>query len=228
MHKVDHEPVIQRLAAARGGKRHIFEKIDPSRTAHVVIDLQNGFMAPGAVVEVPVARDIVGNVNRIARALRGAGGLNVFIQFAAPDDLNTWSVLGARLGGNNAVHWTTFKPGTDAWKLWPELDVQPDDLTLDKYRFGALSPESSDLHRQLQSRNIDTLIVTGTLSNCCCETTVREAMQLNYKVLFVVDGNAARTDEDHLATLKAIGGMFADLYTADEVVELLPRVVNTG
>ena len=50
----------------------MFNDIDPARTAHVVVDLQNGFMAPGQPAEIPLARP---NVNRISAALRAAGGL---------------------------------------------------------------------------------------------------------------------------------------------------------
>ena len=54
--------------------------LDLSRTAHLIVDLQNGFMEPGAPVEVPAAREIVGRVNRISRAMRAHGGLNVFLR----------------------------------------------------------------------------------------------------------------------------------------------------
>ena len=61
--------VVERVAQRRGGLR-VFDRIDPKRTAHVVVDLQNGFMAPGAVAEIGCAREIVPAVNRISAALR--------------------------------------------------------------------------------------------------------------------------------------------------------------
>src|ERR1700730_763666 len=80
MHKI----AIPQAAIDRVLKRreslHVFGDIDPLRTAHIVVDLQNGFMAPGQPVEIPEARDIVPNVNRISAALRAAGGLVVYIQ----------------------------------------------------------------------------------------------------------------------------------------------------
>ena len=51
------------------------------------------------------------------------------------------------------------------------------------------------------ARGIDTLIIVGTATNVCCESTARDAMMLNYKVFFVSDANACRTDEEHNATL---------------------------
>ena len=80
MHESSLNPaVIQRVTERRGGLR-VFSSINISRTAHIVVDLQNGFMAPGAVAEIPPARDIVPNVNRISTAVRAGGGIVVFVQ----------------------------------------------------------------------------------------------------------------------------------------------------
>ena len=72
MHDISIYPSVARRAIERRGGLEVFHKIDPTRTAHVVVDLQNGFMAPGAVAEIPAAREIVPNVNRISAALRAA------------------------------------------------------------------------------------------------------------------------------------------------------------
>ena len=58
----------------------MFDSLISERTAHIVVDLQNGFMAPGQVAEIATAREIVPNVNRISAAVRKAGGLVVYIQ----------------------------------------------------------------------------------------------------------------------------------------------------
>src|SRR5262245_63483994 len=85
MHKI----AIPQAAIDRVLKRrdslHVFNDIDPIWTAHVVVDLQNGFMAPGQPAEIPAAREIVPNVNRISRAVRAAGGLVIYIQNTIDD-----------------------------------------------------------------------------------------------------------------------------------------------
>jgi ureidoacrylate peracid hydrolase len=73
-----------------------------------------------------------------------------------------------------------FAPGAEGHALWPGLDVLPGDLQVQKRRFNAFAPGASDLHAILQERGIDTLIVTGTASQVCCESTARDAMMLNY------------------------------------------------
>lgn len=67
----------------RGSSSHLWRGIDPATTARIVVDLQNGFMRPGALVEVPMAPEIVGNVNRIGAALRAAGGRVAFSRCTA-------------------------------------------------------------------------------------------------------------------------------------------------
>src|SRR6516225_8261940 len=80
MHKTKLHPDVVSRAIQRRGRLRVFESLNPKRTAHIVVDLQNGFMAPGQVAEIAGARDIVPNVNRISAALRKAGGLVVYVQ----------------------------------------------------------------------------------------------------------------------------------------------------
>ncbi len=216
--------VIESVKRRRGGRLRAFDSIDPARTAHVIVDLQNGFMAEGAVLEVPVAREIVPNVNRISAALRAAGGTNVFLQYVIRDeDLVNWSTFysGFVSAASRQRQKDAFTHGQHDWQLWPGLDVADADLKIDKARFSAFIPGTCDLHQMLAQRGIDTLIITGTVTNCCCESTARDAMQMNYKVLFVADGNAAQTDDAHNATLTSLLGLYADIATTEEIIGLL-------
>src|SRR5215217_4021950 len=94
MHSIEIAPEIAARAISwRGGRKTVFGDINPAKTAHIIVDLQNGFMLEGAAVEVPSARDIVANVNRISRAVRGAGGINIFLQYLIDDDAkSSWGI----------------------------------------------------------------------------------------------------------------------------------------
>jgi ureidoacrylate peracid hydrolase len=218
-HDIDHRPIL----AAAGRTAPFIDRLDPRRTAHLVIDMQHGFMAPGAPVEVPHARGVVDEINRISRALREAGGLNVFVLYTSPEPGDaSWSQFAARMGAAAAAaHDAAFTRGAPLWQLWDGLEVAEGDLKVEKRRFSAFVQGSSDLHYILQARGIDTVIVTGTLTNCCCEATARDAMQLNYRVVFVPDATAASTDAEHAATLHTMGRIFADLMTVDEIVAMV-------
>ncbi|HVY17665.1 MAG TPA: isochorismatase family cysteine hydrolase [Rhodopila sp.] len=224
MHKPAILPaVIERATQRRGGVR-VFDTLDPARTAHVVVDLQNGFMAPGAIAEIPTAREIVPAVNRISQALREAGGLVVYVQntFDA-EAIRTWPVFFDHFcsPARRERMIEAFTPGSDGHQIWPGLDVRPEDLKVRKSRFGAFAPGASSLDAILKARGVDTIIVTGTASQVCCESTARDAMMLNYKVFFVADGNATFTDEEHNATLSAMAHTFCDVILSSELVGMI-------
>ena len=225
MHQIRISPEATAFARRqRGGALHMFERLDLSRTAHVIVDMQNGFVEPGAPVEVPVARDIVDNINAISRAVRQAGGTNVFLQMMVDEaSKRSWSnwFRYFHTAESTAGFEESFGHGRHHWQLWPKMDVGEGDLYVDKTRFGAFVPGASRLHETLQARGIDTLIVTGTLTNCCCESTARDAMQMNYKLVFVSDANAALTDAAHNATLDNMCMIFADVRPTAEVVDLI-------
>ena len=228
MHKSVINPDVVSRVTQRRGRVRVFDSLNPGRTAHIVVDLQNGFMAPGAVAEIGTARVIVPNVNRISAALRQAGGQVVYIQ-------NTFDEVAIRTWSTFFDHFCSparrermieaFTPGSDGHALWPGLEVLPQDLTVRKRRFGAFAPGASGLHAILQDRGIDTLIITGTATQVCCESTARDAMMLNYKVFFVADGNATFTDEEHNATLSAMAHTFCDVVDTGTVVGMIQEAL---
>jgi len=229
MHKI----AIPQAAIDRVLKRrellHVFADIDPTRTAHIVVDLQNGFMAPGQPAEIPAAREIVPDVNRISAVLRTAGGLVVYIQNTIDDAAKqAWSNWFTHMSGGKRrqAMEAAFADGSYGHSLWPGLEVLPGDLKVKKTRFGAFVPGSSELHAVLQARNIDTVIITGTATNVCCESTARDAMMMNYKVIFVSDGTATHTDEEHNATLGIMASNFADVMSTNEVVACLSKAMS--
>jgi ureidoacrylate peracid hydrolase len=206
---------------AQRGKLHPFERPDMRRTAHIVVDLQNGFMEPGAPIEVPAAREIIPNVNALSLAVRRSGGRNVFLRMTVDADSQaSWSNWFAHLNTPETAVTTVeaFARNAHYWQLWPKLEVAASDHIVEKTRFGAFVPGASRLHELLQSHGIDTLIITGTLTNCCCESTARDAMQMNYKVIFVSDATATLTDAAHNATLENMAMLFADVMTTREVL----------
>src|SRR6201995_2067103 len=153
MHKPLIHPDVVRRAEERRRQLRVFDTVVPERTAHIVVDLQNGFMAPGAVAEIGTAREIVPNVNRISAALRAAGGLVVYIQNTFDEEaIRGWSTYFDYFcsPARRARMIEAFTPGSDGHALWPGLEVLPDDLQVRKRRFGAFAPGASDLHAILQ------------------------------------------------------------------------------
>ena len=128
MHKIALPQAAIDRVLKRRKSLHVFNDIDPARTAHVVVDLQNGFMAQGQPAEVPAARDIVPNVNRISAALRSAGGLVIYIQntidAAAKEAWSNWFTYMSGEGRREAME-AAFADGSYGHSLWPGLEVLP-------------------------------------------------------------------------------------------------------
>jgi ureidoacrylate peracid hydrolase len=220
--------VAERVRSRRGGEA-AFPSILPKRTALVVVDLQNGFMAEGQPAEMPTARAIVPNVNRLAAATRASGGTVVWMKNTYDAEAAmTWSVWRGHFATGD---WgqrmeQAFTPGNWGYEIYADLDVQPGDLVIPKRRFSALVQGSSSLDTVLRQHGIDTLIIVGTATNVCCESTIRDGMMMNYKCIMVSDANACRTDAEHNATLATVAVLFGDVRSTDEVIALLAKGSN--
>ena len=124
----------------------------PIKTAFVVVDMQNYFMARGQQVEIPAAREIVPNINRLADALRKAGGLVVWVRTISNEDsFKNWSHFHDILNTpqRKARRHEAMKEGAFGSKLWPELDVRAEDLIVCKTRYSAFIQGSSSLEAEL-------------------------------------------------------------------------------
>ena len=77
------------------------------------------------------------------------------------------------------------------------------------------------MHERLQARGIENLLIAGTATNFCCETSARDAMMIGYRVVMISDANAARYDEDHLVGLTTIWQSFGDVRDVDDCIQVL-------
>lgn len=218
--------VIERIMAKRG-RLNVFERFAPKETALVVIDMQNFFVA-----DVDTAKSICPNINRLAGALRARGGCVAWVQMEladAPDAPSRWPLYHEYFfsTARAAAHKLGCTRGSEGVKIYKELKVDPGDIVTHKKRFSAFIQGSSDLHALLQDRAIRNLLIAGTVTNFCCETSARDAMMLDYRVAMVSDACAARYDEDHIVGLTSVWQSFGDVRTVDDCIENLLSVAGT-
>jgi nicotinamidase-related amidase len=222
MHKFElPSAAIERSITIRG-KAHVYDMIDPRKTALLVIDMQNYFMAPGEQCEVPMAREIVPTVNRLADGVRMADGQVIWIRNGTAN-ARDWTVMHNLLmtPSRRDGRYKAMDEGGFGLQLWEALKVYPEDAIITKTRYSAFIAGSSDVDKLLRGKGIDTLLVSGTTTDVCCESTARDAMMLNYKVVMVSDANAAFTDEIHAAALCAFYSSFGDVLTTKETLAAL-------
>lgn len=218
-----HKVELPEWAIARGRQLNDFGTLDPKHTALVVVDMQNVFMEADEVFGNPYALGIVDAVNRVVGGLRAAGALVVWTRQTVAAEprlaMPPWQYDLSNPAVREAVE--TMAAGTRSHALHGSLAVHGGDVVIDKYRYGAFSCPAGALKRVLEANEIHTLVIVGTLTNCCCDSTAREANMLGYRVFFLSDATATRTDEEHNAALLCIRLSFADVRTVSELLDLL-------
>ncbi len=222
MHKINIPENIINSCIQRRGKTHVYNKINYKKTALVVIDMQNSWVAPGlSILGIPEAKTIVPNINSIGKALRSVGGHVAWTQSTFDDPWTKTMYKGFCDEKVITQMMADSKIGSFGFEIWKEMDVKGEDIISKKTRPSALIQGSSDLDASLKKRGVQTLIITGTLTNACCESTTRDAVALGYNVIFVSDGTATRSDFEHNATLVNLMQLVADVRDTKSVLSLL-------
>ena len=216
------QSVIDRAVEKRG-RREVFDRFDPAKTALLVVDMQNFF-----VDGCEPAQTIIPNINRLAQGMRERGAPVIWIQMNmadSPDGPSKFPIYHEYFfsGERSKLHKDGLTQGSRGHAIVVGLDVQPGETVVQKTRFSALIQGSSNLDDILKELGVENIVVTGTLTNICCESTARDGMMIGYRAVMVSDANASRTDEDHVAGLASIYQCFGDVRTTDEVLnELMP------
>jgi ureidoacrylate peracid hydrolase len=221
MHRVEIRREIVERVLARRGRLHLYDALELKRTALLVIDMQNAFVAPGAPIEVPAARAIVAPINRLTAALRKRGVPVIWVLHENQAGGRDWAgFFDAFVApGRRAEAAAALARGAELQKLYPELETAPGDMSVAKNRYSAFI--KNDFENRLRERGIDTLLIAGTKTNVCVECTARDAMMLDYKVVLISDCTAALSDDEHRATLENVIQQFGDVLTASEALALL-------
>ena len=227
MHRYVVPEAIRARVVRLQGKPFALNRIDAARTALVVIDMQNYYMAEGFPNESPVARAVVPNVNRLAAALRASGGRVVWVQTDSAEALAKWGNHHRyKLTPQNAQRRIEKLAATDeGFKLYKTLEPKPEDLYVRKIKFSAMIGDSSNLDRVLREQGIEVLLIAGTKTNVCCDSTARDASMMEYRVAMISDCTATLSDEEHAAALNNFQVSFGDVMTVDEA---LARLVPAG
>lgn len=192
-----------------------FFTVDPRRAALIVIDMQNAFVAEGAAFETPGARSML---PRLERLIRFAREHSMPIVWTQSDHRPPYGGLMLRKFPvilEQRVLWA----GEPSFDMYPNM-LQPSEGVLEyrivKHKFDAFF--ETNLDAILRYHNVTTVIVTGTATNACCESTARTAFMRDYQVAFPSDANATFDAAMHEATLRNIELLFGRVMTSDELL----------
>jgi ureidoacrylate peracid hydrolase len=177
--------------------------------------MQNAFVAEGAPFETPGAREMI---PRLERVIRCARELQMPIVWTQSDHRPPYGGLMLRKFPAIAKDHVLWQ-GEPSFEMYSDM-IQPREGPLEhrivKHKFDAFF--ETNLDAILRFHRIDTVIVTGTATNACCESTARSAFMRDYKVVFPSDANATFDEAMHRATLANIDLLFGRVLTTEELL----------
>ena len=147
MHKIAISPAALDRMTRRMDKLHPFDTMAPRKTGLLVIDMQNYFVKPGHQGEIPTAREIVPNINRLAAGLRQRGGHVVWIRNGTSGTRESWSTLHESLMTPERVERRLADMDIDGegYAYWHLNDIRPEDAQITKTRYSAFIQGASTL-----------------------------------------------------------------------------------
>jgi nicotinamidase-related amidase len=200
------------------------DEIEPARTAMIVVDMQNDFVAPGAPLETPAARAMVPKLAEALKLCRRAGVRVIYTAHSHRRDgcdMGLFDDIHPPIARRNAVIDDT--PGVD---IYADLAPAAGEHVIKKHRYSGFF--GTDLDIILREWGIDAVIISGTTTENCCHATARDAMFRNYRVVFLSDATATYDYPDrgfgpmanrdvHQATLVILAASTAHVMSVSEL-----------
>lgn len=198
--------------------------IDPERTAVIVVDMQNVFCKEDGALYVPRTAGIIDNIRQLTASARTAGIPVIYLRHIVRGDGSDTGRMQDMYPNVNEI----LKRGTPGVEIIDELTPLPQDIIIDKLFYSGF--HDTDLDTILRAQDINTIIICGTVTNVCCETTVRDGAHREYKVIFLSDANAAMdypdmgwgdisAEEIQRVTLTVIAYEFGQVSSTSEVID---------
>ncbi|MGO9751841.1 MAG: cysteine hydrolase family protein [Solirubrobacteraceae bacterium] len=199
-------------------------ELAPPRTALLIVDAQREYFDENGALFTPHAAEIRENLVTLLDAARESATQVIFIRHViAADGSDT-----GRMGDFDDE--AAFVAGTKGVELIPELAPLASEPIVDKTRYSAFV--NTRLESILKTSGVDTLIVTGLMTQYCSVTTTRHGHDLDYRMVFVIDANAGPDLPDlgfgavphadaRRVIATALAGGIADVITASEAIAAL-------
>jgi ureidoacrylate peracid hydrolase len=199
--------------------------MNPSRTALIVIDIQNDFCHPEGWaakhgMDVSGMPALIARVETLVNAARATGVHVAFVKLVGDATTDSAAWLGAA-GERGDI----CRSGTWGAEFMHDEPL-PGEPVIAKPRYGAFT--KTDLDDILRAWNTDTLVFAGVSTNVCVESTLREAFMRDFHVVIASDCVAAYKQEAHDATLATIARNFGRVMPAEAVIAAWEAALATA
>jgi ureidoacrylate peracid hydrolase len=200
------------------------ERIDPSKTAMIVVDMENDFVAPGAPMETPAGRAMLPHLQRALACCREVG---IPVIYTAHVHRPGGCDQGLLAHVPPVARGDALVDGSPGVAIFPEVAPRDGEIVITKHRFSAFY--GTDLEIILRGLGVTTVVITGVTTENCCHATARDAFFRDFQVIFLADATAncdypdlgygsMSADEVHRATLVILASATADVITTETFV----------
>ncbi len=204
-------------------------RLEPGRTALLVVDMQRGFVLPGEAMEVPPAREIVPRIRALRDLFRARGLPVAFTEFVYSEAVpllvgelhpeHKPAPPGAPTGFGRPS--SACLEGTPSADTVDELRPLPGELVVRKRWYDGFA--GTPLDGALRARGVTSLVITGTMTDICVLATVIGAFNREYRVAVAEDGVATLWPEIQRATLDIIGRAYGRVVSTKALMDEVAR-----
>jgi nicotinamidase-related amidase len=186
--------------------------LNPEKSALMIVDMQNFFLDPHSPTFTCGGLAILPVLKRLAGEFRAKNRPVIFTRHVHhPDNLDS-GIMGWWWKG-------MCLEGSPESEIHPDLEPLPSEKVILKHRYSAFY--NTDLETILRCLKIEDLVISGIMTNMCCESTARDAYYRDYRVFFPADGTGSINEEMHMASLLNLSFGFANITTADSILSEL-------
>ncbi len=182
-------------------------RLDPERTALIVVDMQNDFVKEGGALVVPDAEGTIPKIQSLLRLARESGMKVVYSQDTHGEGDPEWEIWGEHV-----------REGTWGWEIVDELKPREDEVVIRKVRYDAFY--GTHLDHFLRLWEVDTLVICGTVANICVHYTAASAALRWYEVVIPRDATSALDPFDLESSLRQTSFLFAGRITESEAIKV--------
>lgn len=185
--------------------------------------MQNDFVRHGAPLEVPDARETIGAHQQLLGWFRDRVRPVIFTRFVAgpePTLIWKWSPV---IAPPTCCCWPGFRRSyldvegeRDCAAVIDELAPLPDEHQVDKFGYNAF--HRTTLTELLRAHAVDTLLITGTVTQICVEDTARGALHEGFQAAVISDAVSSYAPDLHQASLRTLGMKYGRVLTAAEAL----------
>jgi biuret amidohydrolase len=200
------------------------ERIDPSTTAMIVVDMENDFVAEGAPLAPPAGRAMLPQLQRALACCRDHG---IPVIYTTHAHRASGCDLGLLAHAPHVGLGDALVDGSPGVAIFPEIAPRGDEIVITKHRFSAFY--GTDLEIVLRGLGVTTVVIAGVTTENCCHATARDAFFRDFRVVFLADATAnsdypdlgygsMSADEVHRATLVILARDTADVITTETFI----------